>query len=396
VNLLKMGKFSFNMARKSIGRRKLRAALTIMGIVIGVATIVSLISVGEGMQTEIEFNLEKMLGAGVTISAGESVSIPEYISEYVLQVPGVKDCVPTISIMSNDFRSRIGSGEHGSFVSIVMGIELNCAIDLYQLTLSEGMIPDLGETNFVIISASTADKSDLHLNDTITLSATSGGIGEPFTVAGIVGSSSSSGFGIEIGYYISLQDAQRLYDKEGYVSSLLVILDDPDQADSVKDILTELFPEATITTPEAILSRIGDVLGTVNGALMALGSVSLVVGAIGVMNTITMSIYERTREIGMMKAVGGKRRHILFIFLSESAVIGVIGGIIGIMFGISMAYGLSYLVTMLGSTVTLPIIVSPQTVLTGFTIGLVLAVAAGFYPSWKASNMRPVEALRYE
>ena len=129
---------------------------------------------------------------------------------------------------------------------------------------------------------------------------------------------------------------------------------------------------------------------------MALGSVSLVVGAIGVMNTITMSIYERTREIGMMKAVGGKRRHILFIFLSESAVIGVIGGIIGIMFGISMAYGLSYLVTMLGSAVTLPIIVSPQTVLTGFTIGLVLAVAAGFYPSWKASNMRPVEALRYE
>ncbi len=385
LNFLKMAKFGFNMAKKSIGRRKFRAALTILGIIIGVSTIVSLMSVGEGMQYEVETTLNDMLGAGITIrSEGMEATIPEYIQEYVLQVPGVKDCVPVIMTMR----------EIGDRQTMIIGIDPDEAASLYQITLSEGRMPSSGEDNLLVIGSMTANRLGLHLNDTITLGSSTGGVGESFIIVGIMRSIGSGS--MNIGAYISLRAAQHLMGKDGYASSLLVVLDDPDQAEFIENVLKNMFPEANIMRQEALLEQISQIMDIVNGVLLALGTVSLAVGAIGVMNTITMSVYERTREIGMMKAVGGERSHILFLFISESAVIGMIGGVLGIIFGISFVNAINYLVLMLGSQFIIPIVVTPQIILTAFLISLVIAILAGFYPSWKAANIRPVEALRYE
>ena len=385
LNFLKMAKFGFNMAKKSIGRRKFRAALTILGIIIGVSTIVSLMSVGEGMQYEVETTLNDMLGAGITIrSEGMEATIPEYIQEYVLQVPGVKDCVPVIMTMR----------EIGDRQTMIIGIDPDEAASLYQITLSEGRMPSSGEDNLLVIGSMTANRLGLHLNDTITLGSSTGGVGESFIIVGIMRSIGSGS--MNIGAYISLRAAQHLMGKDGYASSLLVVLDDPDQAEFIENVLKNMFPEANIMRQEALLEQISQIMDIVNGVLLALGTVSLAVGAIGVMNTITMSVYERTREIGMMKAVGGERSHILFLFISESAVIGMIGGVLGIIFGISFVNAINYLVLMLGSQFIIPIVVTSQIILTAFLISLVIAILAGFYPSWKAANIRPVEALRYE
>lgn len=385
LNFLKMAKFGFNMAKKSIGRRKFRAALTILGIIIGVSTIVSLMSVGEGMQYEVETTLNDMLGAGITIrSEGMEATIPEYIQEYVLQVPGVKDCVPVIMTMR----------EIGDRQTMIIGIDPDEAASLYQITLSEGRMPSSGEDNLLVIGSMTANRLGVRLNDTITLGSSTGGVGESFIIVGIMRSIGSGS--MNIGAYISLRAAQHLMGKDGYASSLLVVLDDPDQAEFIENVLKNMFPEANIMRQEALLEQISQIMDIVNGVLLALGTVSLAVGAIGVMNTITMSVYERTREIGMMKAVGGERSHILFLFISESAVIGMIGGVLGIIFGISFVNAINYLVLMLGSQFIIPIVVTPQIILTAFLISLVIAILAGFYPSWKAANIRPVEALRYE
>jgi putative ABC transport system permease protein len=385
VNYPKMGKFAFNMARKSIGRRKFRAALTILGIVIGIATIVSLISLGDGMRYEIETTLNDILGAGIIISdESHGVAVPEHIREYVLQIPGVDNCVPTIETFS-----RIGGTQ-----LVIVGIDPEQAVSLYQISLSKGRIPNADEHFMAVLGETTAKRLGLNLEDTITLSSIAGGIGETFQVVGIIESIGSGGF--DVGCFISLQDAQHLVNKEGYVSSLMVTFEDPEQADYIKNALESLFPDAQIQTQEAVLGQIGEIMNVVNGVLLALGAVSLVVGAIGVMNTITMSVYERTREIGMMKAVGGERWHILILFLSESAVIGFIGGCIGIITGTVFVYGIQQLVLTFGLQFTIPIIISPQTVLVALGIGLIIAVIAGFYPSWNAANIRPVEALRYE
>jgi len=385
VNYPKMGRFAFRMARKSIGRRKFRAALTILGIVIGIATIVSLISLGDGMRYEIETTLNDILGAGIVISdESHGVTVPEHVREYVLNIPGVENCVPTIQTFSQIGDARI----------VIIGIDPEQAVNLYQITLSAGRIPNEDEAFMAVLGETTAKRLGLDLGDTITLSSIVGGIGETFEVVGIIESIGSGGF--DVGCFISLQDAQHLVNKEGYVSSLMVTFEDPEQADYIQNILENLFPDAEIQTQEAVLGQIGEIMNIVNGVLLALGSVSLVVGAIGVMNTITMSVYERTREIGMMKAVGGERWHVLILFLSESAIIGLIGGCIGIIMGIIFVYGIQHLVLTFGLQFTIPIIISPQTVLAALGISSIIAVIAGFYPSWNAANIRPVEALRYE
>ena len=388
ANTVKTFRLALNMASKSIGRRKFRAALTILGIIIGITTIVSLMSIGYGMQTEVGSALSDMLGAGITISSGGmggmSANIPEYVRDYVLQVPGVKDCVPVITTMM----------EVGGSQTMVIGIDPDQAQSLYHVTLSEGRLPRRGEDYSVVIGVSMAERLGVHVNDTITLSSTMGGVGNTFTIVGILRSVGSSG--ISIGCFISLQAAQSLLKKEGYVSTLLVVLNDPSQATYVEHSLKQLFPEASVSSQEAILSQVNNILNIVTGVLLALGAISLAVGAIGVMNTITMSVYERTREIGMMKAVGGERSHILLIFLSEAAIIGLIGGCAGNVLGLLMVYVIKLFASTIGLPFTIPLVISPTIIAAAMILSLAISVIAGLYPSWKATNIRPVEALRYE
>ncbi len=385
VNYLKLTRFGFSMAAKSVGRRKFRAALTILGVLIGIATIVSLISIGEGMQYGIESTLKELVGASVVIRSGDQgINVPEYVSDYVLRVPGVKDCVSVVMML----------GEIGSRQSMIIGVNMDQAADLLQISLTDGRLFELGESYSAVVSSATADRLGLNVGDTIALSAMMGGVGESYTVVGIA--KPVSGFLTDTGCFIPLRDAQRLFNKPGLVSLLLVTIEDSEMEKYVAEVLMNAFPEANIMTEEALLSSVREVMGMVNGVLLALGSISLAVGTIGVMNTITMTVYERTREIGMIKAIGGRRRHVLSIFLSEAAIMGVIGGLLGIVVGIAFVYGIQHLVSALALPIAIPVVVSPQTLLIGLGLSLAITTMAGFYPSWKASNIPPIEALKYE
>ncbi len=376
---------AFKMAYRNITRRKFRSALTILGVVIGIATIVSLMTVGYGMRTQVKTTLNEMLGAGIILSSRSgAVDVPEYVKDIVLNVSGVKEAVPVITTMVN-------VGEQPVFT---VGINPEDATRLYHVSLEDGRLLKPDEDDGVIFGASTAATLGIKINDTVTLNVQGGGVGKKFHVVGFL---RAIGAGeLNIGCFITLKAAQQLLNREGYVSNLLIVLDDPSKGEYVEQTLRDMFEDASVVREEELMRQIDRIMNVINGVLLALGSVSLAVGALGILNTVMMSVHERRREIGMLKAVGAERWHVLFLFLSEALIISIIGGLIGCGLGLAGVYLIQWLVSMIGLNLTVPLLIAPDILVGAFAVAIIIGIIAGIYPSWKASNVPPVEALRYE
>jgi len=384
--LFKTLRFSFRIAKRSIGRRKFRSALTILGVIIGIAAIVSLMTLGYGMRYQIETTLNEMLGAGVIISSRDgSADIPEYVQEYVSQVPGVNASIPLIMTM-------VYINEQPT---MIVGIDPIEVASLYHVTYEDGRGLEPEEDESIIFTSTTANNLEISVDDKITISSTGlGGIGQTFTVVGILHTVGAEQ--MNIGCFITLEAAQKLLGKEGYANTIMVRIDDPSQGEQIEAILENMYPTAYIAREEELMSEIGQIMDIIDGVLIGLGSISLAVGALGIMNTIMMSVHERRREIGMLKAVGAERRHILFIFLSEALLISFFGGILGCIFGLFGVYIAQWFIAMLGLNITIPLIISPYILGVALMAAVSVGIMAGLFPSWTAANIRPVEALRYE
>ena len=383
--MLQTIKVIFKTAWRSISRRKFRSALTTLGVVIGISTIVSLMTLGYGMRHQVETTLNEILGAGIIVSSsGGGVDIPEYVQSFILQVPGVNECVPVITTMM----------KMGEEPILTVGIDPDQALKLYHVTLEEGEIPEKEEGDAVVIGVSTASRFGIKVNDTVTLSPTSGGKSKTFKVVGLL---RSVGAGeMDIGCFMSLETAQDMLGKEGYVSAFLVRLQDPQLGEEVEQALKQMFPKAEITRQEELMRQIDRIMSIINGVLLALAAISLGVGGLGILNTVMMSVHERRREIGMLKAVGAERWHVLLLFLSEALIISLIGGGIGCGLGLAGVYLIQWFVSTLGLKLTIPLLISPSVLATAILIAAGIGVIAGLYPSWQAANVPPVEALRYE
>jgi putative ABC transport system permease protein len=157
-------------------------------------------------------------------------------------------------------------------------------------------------------------------------------------------------------------------------------------ADRIEEKLGD---SVTVISFESAQELVGQVLGTIQAVLGGIAGISLIVAGVGIINTMTVSVMERTREIGVLKAIGAKSRDVLFLFLSEAMVTGAIGGLIGAVFGFILSQ-------VVGNIINLPPSISPYlgALVVGFAI--VTSVVSGLYPAWRASNLNPVEALRSE
>ena len=383
--MLQTVKVMFKTAWRSISRRKFRSALTTLGVIIGISTIVSLMTLGYGMRHQVETTLNEILGAGIIVSSsGGGVDIPEYVQSFILQVPGVNECVPVITTMM----------KMGEEPILTVGIDPDQALKLYHVTLEEGEIPEKEEGDAVVFGVSTASRFGIKVNDTVTLSPTSGGKSKTFKVVGLL---RSVGAGeMDIGCFMSLETAQDLLGKEGYVSAFLVRLQNPQLGEEVEQALKQMFPKAEVTRQEELMRQIDRIMSIINGVLLALAAVSLGVGGLGILNTVMMSVHERRREIGMLKAVGAERWHVLLLFLSEALIISLIGGGIGCGLGLAGVYLIQWFVSTLGLELTIPLLISPSILAGAILIAAGIGVIAGLYPSWQAANVPPVEALRYE
>jgi len=231
-----------------------------------------------------------------------------------------------------------------------------------------------------------------------------------FRVAGILEEIGGFSFGgpSDGSVYIPISTAMNLFGEK--CNQIIVQLKDSDEKtiNDASEKIRELFSDqVSVISSTALLSTLETVFSTVKMFLAGIASISLLVAGIGIMNTMIVSVMERTREIGILKALGAKNRTIMLIFLGEALLIGLIGSILGIGSGILMAEIFSRLgftsfegrpggITASTTSVELIPVLTPTTLVGALAFGLFVSILFGLYPAWKAAKLEPVEALRYE
>jgi putative ABC transport system permease protein len=423
----------FSYSLSAIRLRKLRAGLTILGVVIGIAAIVALLSITQGLQITINTQLQTGfatntlivsrgggfgIGPGMGLIADSDFTLLVNYTQIIDEIEGVNMSAATIQKVC-----YINSSE-GEFMIQIVGVDFAKYSNIYSSTFvaENGEIPLEPDYDAVIVGKSVSDPWDngtlfLDVNDAVEIIWTNSSTfpiqnetysGYVSSVLGAIG-----GFGIgpsDTTVYIPIKQAQNFFGTDE-CNTIIVQLESDDEAliDSVSTAIDEAFSDqVSVTSSIAILSTISSVFTTIELFLGGIAAISLLVAGIGIMNIMIVSLMERTREIGILKALGTKNRTVLLIFLCEAVIIGLIGAVIGIGSG----WGLAQIVaaifsggagfTPAGSQVhstggmTIIPVLTPIVFLGALAFGLIISIIFALYPAWRASKLKPVDALRYE
>jgi putative ABC transport system permease protein len=428
--------YSFN----AIKLRKLRAGLTTLGVIIGIAAIVALLSISQGLQTTITNQLETGLAADTLIispstggvlsnsgggtdggglgggSSGASSTFKLYLNyteEIKALSPDIEAVVAGVQqsgyIQNGDLVRAISGG--------ITGVDFAEYAKVYSTTFvaEQGTIPLNPSNNDIVVGARVHDPRlngtiFVNVNDEVTVIWTNATqltfTNQTYTANVAAVLPKIGGFGIggpsDTGVYVPLSQAQSFFGTDE-ASAIVVKLVNSDNATvtSVTKLITDHFGnQVSVVSATAVLSLVDTIFSTLTLFLGGIAAISLLVAGIGIMNIMIVSLIERTREIGILKAVGMKSRTVLAIFLCESVIIGLIGAVIGIVSG----WGLASIVAAVfsggglfggsgGLTIT-PILTWDVGLLAlGFGVGV--SVIFALYPAWRASKLKPVDALRY-
>jgi len=396
----------------SIRNRKLRSWLTILGIVIGVTAIVTLISIGQGIQDSILNEFEKLGYNTITVLPGNidtrrggfgnaSSGAETYLNPTVIE--GIEEIEVSGSIRTETGMINSENLQGQAFLRVT-GLSRTILSDFDDyfngFPVEQGELFSFeGDAEEVVIGSGVAKDLGVAAGEPIEIE------GREFIVSGVLepDEQSDGGFNfygdLDSGLFLPSGAMDRLYGGEGRASLVLVKLyedaDVSEVAEEIEDRFSEADIASTTITTEEISNRVNNALGTIQIALAGIAAISLLVGGIGVMNTMYTAVLERTREIGVMKAVGAKNNQILGLFLIESGMLGLVGGLIGTLagIGISMIAG-----RFINQALSVPFSPSfrPELLLGAIAFSFVLGSLSGALPARQASNLQPVEALRYE
>ena len=416
---------SLLIALRALMGNKLRSGLTMLGIIIGVASVVALMSIGKGATAGITSQIENLGSNLVTISAarvfraigfgggsfsaggdsGSSLLYSDYeaILDYARAHPG------TIAGISPTYQSQatVKYGESAGQFSITGALPDYLNVNTYEMESGRFITnnDNKSEARVVVLGSQAAVDIFSGLNPvgrTISLNGIS------FEVVGVLASKGSFGFGggdsvvvvpLETGYARLFTGRANSAGKRA-LDSLSLSAATPELVDPVitnvelilrrehKIKLTEELP-FSVSSQSQILSNLSTITDTMTLFLAAIAAISLLVGGIGIMNISLVSVKERTREIGLRKAVGAQRGTILVQFLIETLTLAILGGVLGILLGA----GIASLVNLTGLITSL---VTVDVVLQAFLFAALVGLFFGIYPAYQASLLRPIEALRYE
>ena len=426
------------LSMKSLRHRSLRSWLTVLGIVVGVAAVVALIAIGEGMQRAVEQQFETIgYNTVIVFPAGEGTVGGE-------GAPGQQGGGRPGGMMGGLMGMRGGFGEAtavdlSALEALPMVVNAGAQRSETAMVTSEGlegqgflrltgMTPSMPESfpgyfgGYVIGEGRTFTDDDLYavvlghsvavdlgvaVGDEIIVETT------PFDVIGILAEPEEEGRGFTIGnmrnsLFTPISALEELYENPGAISQALVEVTEGTDLEQATQLIQAAFSQAgtpvMTTTASEMSEQISGVLSSINLTLSAIAGISLLVGAIGVMNTMYMSVLERTREIGIMKAIGAKDKHVLGLFLIESSLLGIVGGSLGILVGvgisglagqfISGSFNLGMMTRMMG--MDLRPAFSTWLILAALGLSLGLGALAGALPAWRGAKFPPVKALRYE
>jgi putative ABC transport system permease protein len=401
-------------ALRGLMANKLRSALTILGIVIGVAAVVALMAIGNGATSSITNRISSNGSNLLNIQAGRSQrpapgaqTAPTYLSykDYVALAKTLTDIAGIAPAYQG--RYTITQGTQSSQTSVTGVTEDYLKVHTYEIESGRGInASDRTKLNQVALIGATTATDLFPGGSPVGQSLKINGV--TFTVVGALKSKGSSGFTneddvvfipLETGYS-KLFGANAIQNGEKIVNAIAVSASSADTVDSVSaqitfvlrhqhHLKTDAADDFRIMNQAQLLSTLTSVTATLTTFLGAIAALSLLVGGIGIMNITLVSVSERTREIGLRKAVGARKDHILFQFLVETTTLSISGGIIGILLGM----GIAGVVTALG-LITAQVTLS--SILLSFFFAVAIGLFFGIYPAYRAANLHPMEALRSE
>ena len=433
----------FSYSFSAIRLRKLRAALTILGVVIGIAAIVALLSITSGLQETITKQLQQGLATDTLLVTpgggafgggqdgggfggggfGGADSGFRLIVNDTETINGLSaDILTSIPVIQRSV--YINSTDHERFATIV-GVDFALYGSVYPTTFvaESGEIPDNPANNTIIIGKRVNERQNgtvlFSTGEDVQIIWTNSTARPPRNesykgnVAAVLQEVGGFGFGgpSDNNIYIPISTAQEFFNTTEVETIILKLANsDPATIDKVSKLITDEFAgEVSVISSTAVLNLLGSVFSIIELFLVGIAAISLLVAGIGIMNIMIVSLIERTREIGILKALGMKSRTVLAIFLGESVIIGAIGAVIGIALGWGLANIVSTILSsgtftggMAGGTgasggmLRISPVLTPLVFLGAFGFGVGVSVIFALYPAWRASKLKPVEALRYE
>ncbi len=387
-------KQSFSLAIKSLATSKMRAFLTMLGIIIGVGAVIILVSVVNGFKQSMIDQFESMGTNLITVSinsrgSNREVSVDQmyefaeenpdkitYISPTVnIQAYpkiGTEDLSSTMTGVSEDYDKLksldIASGRFLQYMDIKQRSK-NCVVGSYIAKEffngnAVGNLIKINGINFTVVGVldETADSTESSADDCIYV---------PYTIA-------------------------RTLTRSGRISQYTVYATDNTDMEGtiefIENFLYGIFSSEDayrVFSVSQVLDMLDELTGRLTLILVAIAGISLVVGGIGIMNIMIVSVTERTREIGIRKSIGAKRRDIMSQFVVEAATTSAVGGVVGIIFGILVSLLVCHLLD-------IPKVISAGSVIVAFSVSALIGIVFGYYPASKAAKLNPIDALRYD
>ena len=421
-------KKSLHLAVNIFVHSKLRSWLTIIGIIVGIAAVVSIISMSLGAQQQLESRLGNLGADILTVSPGmqrafgggfgggppesetsstssEAKNLTARDIIVLKSIPNVKYVMGQVSGTADiTYSSKTAKNQR------VNGVDISIWKDITTEKLSSGRFLTNGDMYSVVIGsriASSVFGKEIPLNSKITIE------GKSFNVVGILQDDSTIYMPIDVARTILEDVGEEEFDSisvkiEDVTLANQTVTDITEKLMLSHGILQEKKIDFTVTNPSAMQATMEETMQTMAIFLGAIAAISLIVGAIGIANTMFTAVLEKTKEIGIMKAIGTQNKDIMIIFLLNSGLIGLVGGLGGVIIGVLSSTAINTLAGISTSTVAVgrpgggfgflssSSVVSIPLILGSLIFAVLIGMIAGAIPAYKASKMNPVDALRYE
>lgn len=391
-------RISFN----SLRRRKLRSWLTIIGIIIGISAIVSLTLIAQGTENAVNEAFEQFGTDVILVQGGATFSRPtpgEYgLSDRDINFFESFGEVDFVIPYSYDTQEVEFKDEKKYPIVYAIDTELwDEFLKRSNFEVEKGRAFQDGETGSVIVGWKLNQdyfENKVDLKSRIKIG------GKSFKVVGIyerVGNDAD-----DTAISMNIDDARKVYAPEDKVTGAQIIVKDGVDIDKFAEYLEEEYEDYrgdknfVLSTSTAILEQINSVLGILQYVVVGIAGIALIVGSVGIANTMYMSVLERTKEIGIMKSIGATNNAILTMFLIESAFFGIVGGIIGCIIGILMAVIAKFAIEAFAPGIPFLILIDPAVIIGALIFSAISGIVSGILPARNASKLNPVDALRYE
>jgi putative ABC transport system permease protein len=397
-------------AFSTLNNNKLRTGLATLGIVIGIGSVIALISLGQGSQQAVQNQIQSLGANLLTISPGSQRggfvqggqgSATTLTLDDALAIENSPTVTSVVNV-SPEFsrRTQITAGRNNTNTQVIGSTPAYAVV--HKINISSGTFisqrDNDGQVRVAVIGPQVVTdlfNGNSPVGQNIRIS------GQAFRIIGVTASKGGSGFGNQDDIiYVPLSTAQKVLFGSTNLSSISVEAKNADVMTQAEDevgylllsrhkISDPALADFTILSQTDILSTASSITGTFTALLSGIAAISLIVGGIGIMNIMLVTVTERTREIGLRKALGAKKKDIITQFLVESIILTFAGGVIGMIIGVLISVTIS-------KVVNIPFAISVGSVALAIGVSATIGILFGWYPAKKASDLQPIEALRYE